>query len=83
MSNALVFRYKPTTCLRHFLTFFFKASGRNDIVVDDRKISGSAYKLLNDRCLHHGTVLLNVDMSALGKVLNPNKAKLQSNVVFF
>jgi lipoate-protein ligase A len=43
-------------------------SGRNDIVIKDRKISGSAYKLnlgksdgMGRKALHHGTMLLDVD----------------------
>lgn len=54
----------------------------------DRKISGSAYKLkLGDkegkgkRSLHHGTMLLSLELDALAKYLNPSKAKLQSKGV--
>lgn len=31
------------------------ASGRNDITVGGRKVSGSAFKLASDRAFHHGT----------------------------
>lgn len=70
-----------------------KASGRNDLVVEhqsvDKKISGSAYKLkLGDiktgygkRSLHHGTMLLDLELGALGKYLNPSKEKLKSKGV--
>ncbi len=58
------------------------ASGRNDILVatDDgeKKISGSAFKETKDRSFHHGTLLINADMSKLGLYLNPNVKKLQS-----
>lgn len=60
-------------------------SGRNDLIVGGRKVSGSAYKLRvgnaagkGRRSLHHGTMLLNVDLSALGRYLSPNKLKMQS-----
>jgi lipoate-protein ligase A len=60
-----------------------EATGRNDICVDGRKVSGSAYKLSlgkkdgsGRKALHHGTMLLNLDLNALNKYLNPNKAKL-------
>ncbi len=56
-------------------------SGRNDILVDNLKISGSAYKYSGDRALHHGTLLIDVDMNSLDRYLNPNKAKLQSKGV--
>lgn len=44
-----------------------EASGRNDLVVKtvegDRKVSGSAYRETKDRGFHHGTLLLNADLS--------------------
>lgn len=59
-----------------------EASGRNDLVVrrenDVFKISGSAFKESPDRCFHHGTMLLNVDLSRLGRYLTPNQVKLQA-----
>ena len=58
------------------------ASGRNDLVVataeGDRKISGSAYRETMDRGFHHGTLLLNADLSRLANYLNPDKKKLQA-----
>jgi len=58
------------------------------MVVDGRKISGSAYKLKlgkqngeGRRSLHHGTMLLNLELNALQKYLNPNKKKLESKGV--
>jgi len=58
------------------------ASGRNDILVStddgEKKISGSAFKETKDRSFHHGTVLINADMTKLGMYLNPNVKKLQS-----
>lgn len=56
-------------------------SGRNDILVDERKISGSAYKENNDRAFHHGTLLINADLTRLGNYLNPNKKKLEAKGV--
>lgn len=55
-----------------------EASGRNDIVVDGRKISGSAFKLGSDRAFHHGTLLINLDMPRISDYLTPDKEKLQS-----
>ena len=56
------------------------ASGRNDLVVKtpdgDRKVSGSAYRETKDRGFHHGTLLLNADLSRLANYLNPDKKKL-------
>lgn len=53
-------------------------SGKNDIVIDDKKISGNAQYTFNNRILHHGTILFNVDMQMLPKVLKPDLEKLQS-----
>jgi lipoate-protein ligase A len=57
-------------------------SGRNDILVatsdGDKKISGSAFKETKDRAFHHGTLLIDSDMTKLGLYLNPNIKKLQS-----
>ena len=52
--------------------------GRNDIVCDGRKVSGSAFKQNPNYVLHHGTILVNTDMGALSRLLTPDKLKLQS-----
>ena len=56
--------------------------------MDGKKVSGSAYKLKlgkkdgsGKRSLHHGTMLLDIEMGALSKYLNPNKKKLESKGV--
>ncbi|MFO6295919.1 lipoate--protein ligase A [Rahnella selenatireducens] len=58
------------------------ASGRNDLVIQtaggERKISGSAYRETADRGFHHGTLLLNADLSRLANYLNPDIKKLQA-----
>lgn len=58
------------------------ASGRNDICVNEedgpRKISGSAFKETKDRSFHHGTLLINADLTKLGNYLNPDRKKLVS-----
>ncbi|TXD96955.1 lipoate--protein ligase [Psychrobacter frigidicola] len=53
-------------------------SGRNDMQVGDKKISGSAFKHAADRSFHHGTLLVNADMQKLGDYLNPHPLKLQA-----
>ncbi|SPZ01908.1 lipoate-protein ligase A [Proteus mirabilis] len=39
------------------------------------KISGSAYKETKDRGFHHGTLLINADLSRLANYLNPDPKK--------
>ncbi|HEH9410757.1 TPA: lipoate--protein ligase A [Aeromonas salmonicida] len=55
-------------------------SGRNDLLVatqdGDRKVSGSAYRETLDRGFHHGTLLLDADLSRLANYLNPDPKKL-------
>ena len=53
-------------------------SGRNDMQVGDKKISGSAFKHSVDRSFHHGTLLVNADMQKLGDYLNPHPLKLKA-----
>ena len=60
-----------------------KAHGRNDLLVKSpegewRKISGSAFKEKSDRAFHHGTLLLNANLTSLADYLRPNKKKLQA-----
>ncbi len=53
-------------------------SGRNDLLVDGRKVSGSAFKHAKDRSFHHGTLLVNANMGKLGDYLQPHPLKLQA-----
>ncbi len=53
-------------------------SGRNDIVIDEKKCSGNAQAYQKDIMLHHGTLLFDSDMQSLAKSLKPNQFKIQS-----
>lgn len=53
-------------------------SGRNDILIEDKKISGNAQCYKNGRILHHGTLLYNADMSNLVKSLKVKDIKIKS-----
>ncbi len=53
-------------------------SGRNDLLMGGRKISGSAQCRKYGKVLHHGTLLVNVDADVLSSVLNVNAEKLTS-----
>ena len=56
-------------------------SGRNDILVDGRKISGNAFYRSGGRCYHHGTILLRTDKEKLEKYLSVSRDKLESKGV--
>jgi len=58
-----------------------KLSGRNDISIDDKKISGNAQLVHKDKILHHGTLLFNADFSDLANSLNVNEEKIKSKGV--
>lgn len=66
----------------HSLGLTAGASGRNDLIVTtadgERKVSGSAYRETKDRGFHHGTLLLNADLSRLANYLHPDPKKLQA-----
>jgi len=53
-------------------------SGRNDILVDGRKVSGSARSTIRGRSLFHGTLLFEVDMERLAGALRPDPLKTAS-----
>ena len=56
-------------------------SGRNDVLVDDRKVSGSAFQTTHGRFCHHGTMLISTNLSKLPDYLTPNQHKLESHGV--
>ena len=79
------------TTLDHFLTpvvsalqnlgLNVSASGRNDILVSGKKVSGTAQFLHKGRVLHHGTLLFDSNTEVLAQALNPDPTKFQSKGV--
>lgn len=53
-------------------------SGRNDILVDGRKVSGYAKRVYKDRLMVHGTLMFDVDIARLTAALTPSTEKLSS-----
>ena len=53
-------------------------SGRNDLLVDGLKISGTAQTVYKNRILFHGTLLFSSELFALENALKPNKLKIES-----
>ena len=56
-------------------------TGRNDLVIDGRKFSGHAYYKGKRSCLHHGTLMLEVDEGRLQDYLRVSLTKLHSKNV--
>ena len=56
-------------------------SGRNDITVDGRKVSGTAMCSHGGRSLFHGTLLINSDLEAMSEALRADGEKLAGHGV--
>lgn len=56
-------------------------SGRNDILVDGRKVAGSAFYGMRDRCVLHNSLLFDSYLDHLSQALTPSREKLQSKGV--
>ncbi|PKD20372.1 lipoate--protein ligase [Salegentibacter salinarum] len=52
--------------------------GRNDVLANDKKISGNAQFSTGKRMLHHGTLLLDTNLEEVVKALNVKMTKIQS-----
>lgn len=52
--------------------------GKNDIGIGNQKISGNAQAVRGEYILHHGTLLFDVNVSVMEKVLTPDPKKLSS-----
>lgn len=53
-------------------------TGKNDLTIDGRKVSGAAMMLINNVIYGGNSILYNIDYDAMSQVLNPNRKKIQS-----
>jgi lipoate-protein ligase A len=60
----------------HDAGFPVAVNDRNDLLMEGRKISGSAYRETADRSFHHATLLFTADLDRLDRYLKP-RAKFQ------
>ncbi|MGM9697041.1 MAG: lipoate--protein ligase [Prevotella sp.] len=58
-----------------------KASGRNDVMIGDRKVSGNAFYHIPGRSIVHGTMLYDTDMVNMVGSITPTDEKLISKGV--
>ncbi len=72
---------KPVTDVLNDLGVPAQLSGRNDILVEGRKISGNAQFARLDRMFSHGTLLLDSGLDELTRALNPKPGKVESKGV--
>ena len=54
-------------------------SGRNDILVEGRKVSGYAKRVWKDRLMVHGTLMYDVDLDTLSRALSVSTDKLEAH----
>ena len=52
--------------------------GRNDLVIDDKKISGNAQYMYKNRVMHHGTLLYSAQQKNISEALKVSADKIQS-----
>jgi lipoate---protein ligase len=72
---------KYMNVIKRALSFFdisCEFSGRNDLLYNGKKFSGHAYYVDKGNHMYHGTIMVNVDMNVVSKVLNPSFIKLKS-----
>ncbi len=62
----------------HRLGIASEASGRNDILVDGFKVSGTAYRTVDSVHMTHGTLLISEDLLLAERILTPDDYKLRS-----
>lgn len=58
-----------------------RATGRNDIMIGEGKVSGSAFYQLKGRSIVHGTMLYDTDMERMVRAITPSGEKLASKGV--
>ena len=63
------------------LGFCAERNGRNDLLIEGRKFSGHAYYKRKDRCMHHGTLMLDVNAEELSRYLHVSMLKLKDKGV--
>ena len=83
-TDGIDFNYYATPIIKALEDLGVKVtlSGRNDLITSSgKKISGNAQHRLNDRVLHHGTLLYSSDLEFLSKVLTVDSEKLKTKAV--
>jgi lipoate-protein ligase A len=77
LNNFLKFT-EPVIKILNSIGVAAELKGRNDIVVNDQKISGNAQFSTGRRMFSHGTLLLNSDLGEVVKALNVKMSKIVS-----
>lgn len=78
---AIQYFLEPVVGALRDLELDAECSGRNDILVSGKKVSGTAQQLSKGRLLHHGTLLFDSNPNMISGALNPDPTKFQSKSV--
>ncbi|MGL6195091.1 MAG: lipoate--protein ligase [Thermoguttaceae bacterium] len=81
--EGLDFRFftEPVVRLLHAMNLPAEHSGRNDIILNERKFSGNAQVRHKGRILHHGTLLFDTNLDNVAAALNVASDKFTSKAV--
>ncbi len=72
---------EPVINVLHCLAVKAEFGGKNNIVVDNRKISGNAEHIYRNRVLHHGTLLFNSQLDNLNESLKVSTGRYMDKAV--
>ena len=67
--------------INHKLGVRAKLEGRNDIVIQGRKISGLAQHISHGQLCSHGSLLYDTDLETLTEILNPSEDKIKGKAI--
>lgn len=56
-------------------------TGRNDITVDGKKVSGNTQYKLGETTVHHGSLLFSTDLGEMARASTPNPYKITSKAI--
>ncbi len=79
--NTLTPFLEPVVKTLQSLGLDASATGRNDILISGKKVSGTAQQFHKGRILHHGTLLFRSDLNVISNALKPDATKFQSKSV--
>ena len=76
--DALAAFTEPVAAALRALGAPAQLSGRNDIVIEGKKVSGTAQRIQDGRILHHGTLLFQSDPEMIAGALKADPDKFRS-----
>jgi lipoate-protein ligase A len=72
---------EPVLKVLHDLSVNAEFKGKNNIMVNNRKISGNAEHIFRERVLHHGTLLFNTQLNILNESIRVTPGRYRDKAV--